>query len=1360
MHVREHPVAEEENKHSFAKLPTNRTESFLNLFNQMESKNEMLSFVPYLNVATEEKWRKFVEEYDSYRARGGQRELRSLVSVKAWRLLRIRVGEQLDKADEDELRILINKLFEPKSSLEALEKFRALSITDHKTVQVDGVAQLAMSFMDVLDSCKNHVPPENMIRKMFVSKLKPKRLRDLVELKQPKSLDEAVAVAMSEAEHLQSMTQQAVPQWTEVAASKPKRHAKDESPKDKKPEKPKGRGVVRCYGCGEEGHIKPNCPNKDRWQTREAKGSANFKDQVKVVTRTGPRNNETTGSDTKIVKETENKSADAQEVKESVVSTTEHQDMPRVPLELHAPDGNVTVMALLDTGATVNLMSPEVARKLEKRGVELHVAHHELKTASPGPIWCHQEVDLTVEVNRGVSRPVVTQVHFCVLDSGEEALLGYPWLRETGLLSALVDGETRVIHLDDPEDIEEKLGDPDYSHKVIDEPEFRSEIDGIVEDFADLFGEFPSEGADVPPFRIELKEGANIRAIPPRRMSPRLLAALRAEISDFRSRGIITESVSPYSFPVVMVRKPDGTWRTCIDYRELNSATVDLKFPLQNYRAILDRMKGQRVFGIIDLRQGFHQIPLDPESRRLTAFATPDGLHEYLRMPMGVKNAPSYFQKVMMDILQDLVGVSCEVFIDDIIVYGRDQREFLDRLRTVLERFRRHRLRLKLSKCQFGLSQVEYVGHIVNGDGIALSDRRREALRQIRAPTSTAELRSFLGLANYFRQFVPNYAVVSKPLTALCSPKVAFRWAEEQETAFQTLKKAACNCQLLSHLDYDRPIILRTDASTLGVGGVLFQMGEEGRERPIAFVSKAFNETEQRWSTIEQEAFAIFYCIRQLEHYLRGHKFEVQTDHRNLTYMNKSQVPKVVRWRLALMEYDFVVRHIPGRENTVADALSRVLCVAEAGGEPETAVQDRQHDIRMVHNSVVGHGGITRTLGLLRDQGKEWPTREADVKAFIRSCAVCQKTRLGQGGNFPEFRTTMTSEPFSEISVDTIGPLPRDDQGNKYILCVIDSFSRFVELYACKDTSAKEAVRGLMDVMGRYGAPRMIRSDQGSQFTAHLVQEFVAVCETASKFTLPYRPQANGIVERVNGEVMRHLRALVFTGRLSEQWSSWLPLIQRIVNASVHSATGQAPVTLMFAGAVTQDRELIRPSRAGEMVPVDDYVRDMVDVQAELVRTSQAHQQQVISAYVERGPKEPTRFESGDLVLVSYPGRPPSKLAPRWRGPMVVIAVEGNHHSCRDLRTGNVLELDVTRLKEYRQDLENDDLEVAARDADEHVVEAIVEHRGNARRRSSLQFRVRWAGYEPSEDTWEAYRDVKDLAALDEYARGHPELRL
>ena len=911
-------------------------------------------------------------------------------------------------------------------------------------------------------------------------------------------------------------------------------------------------------------------------------------------------------------------------------------------------------------------------------------------------------------------------------------------------------------------------------------PAFRDFLWELFNEYNAVFNEqLVDGGAKVPALELKVIPGSP----PPRvhgmrRLAPDPAAFMVTEVQRLLAAGIIQRSVSRHRSGVVMDHKK-GKWRMCVDYSDVNKTLEGIQYPLPNIRDILDQLAGKKFLGKMDLRSGYHQFPMAPgESTELTAFAADGVLYEYTRIPFGLKMAPAYFQKCMQDILGGLVGTKCFVYVDDIVVFGESEAEFGANLTAVLEALKQHNVVLRGEKCLMSTNALEVLGYELNSEGVTLTNERKQGLLDIAPPTSVSTLRSFNGLANYFRPFIPNFSVLMKPLTAATSMR-GWEWSDEMQCSFTAVKNAVIELAMLHFIDDELPLFLRTDASLQGVGGILFQRvtTSDGlvEERPIAFVSKAFNATEQKWSTIEQEGFAIFHCIQKLDHYLMGRQFTVETDHRNLVYMANSATPKVVRWRLRLAEYDFVVQHIAGVDNVVADGLSRCLFTRVAltmcGGvtgvagvvAPLSNLGTYHRVIAVEHNAVSGHFGVKRTVANLKQAGHSWEGMKEDVEAFIHGCPKCQKGSSGKGLAEEVVATTiMAGAPFQKVSFDTMGPFPPDEDGNCYIVVAIDCFSRVVELKATKDASAESAALLMLEVFGRYGPPLMVHSDNGQQYVAKLIKEFLKLLSVAQSTTLPYRPQANGICERANGEVMRHLRAITMEDHeVRKVWSRYLPLVARIMNYSFHSAIGTYPARVLFGdncrGLSLPGKVLFDPSSlsGGDK---QGYVAGLCKAQQAITAAASQYQDKVINSRAAKfkAAGELVTLANGDFVLATYPSRHPSKLSPRWRGPYVVLGGAGsNSYRLQHLNDSSKEEvLHVSRLARYDNSHGNPEL-VAQMDRGEDVIEVILEHTPpgpfQKGKRKGLDFRVRWEGYSEEHDTWIPYMEIRDCEALDKY---------
>ena len=849
-------------------------------------------------------------------------------------------------------------------------------------------------------------------------------------------------------------------------------------------------------------------------------------------------------------------------------------------------------------------------------------------------------------------------------------------------------------------------------------------------------------------------------------------------------------------------------WRTTIDYRFFNQCITPQHWPLPNISQMLQRIgkAKPKYFAKLDMTSGYWQAPLAENTKRFTAFITFMGIFEWNRAPMGTQPAGGYFhQCIAFIVLAGLVYTILESYIDDILLHAQTKKEFWENLTKVFQRFKQFRITFNPDKVFFSDSTMEFVGHEISHDGIQFSSKKKSGVQDIPVPATKGDLKKFLGVANYFRDHVRNHSLLAQPLSAMLPAYVRghrnhkLNWTDEQKITFYALRDAVANSPKLYFINEIWEIGLETDASDYGIGAFLYQINPETQEKvPVQFVSKSLTGAQLRWSTPEKEMYARYFAVKKLEYMLGDVPFTWYTDHKNNTLTRNTGSDKVLRWDLYLQQFDCTKKYLKGEDNEITDTWSRLCAVSDKTeyltrleemeapapqeylnlmtetvmtleevavlAQPRVLSPETYRKLAKVHNSQVGHLGVERTMARLKRLDDMWEGMRADIILFIKQCPCCQKmSRI----KVPIHTSPFTAASYGlmkKLSMDCMGPLKLTDDEYTHILVIIDNFSRYAALYPIKGVTALEIAKMLLRHIGIFGCPEILQMDNGTEFINETVKEVIKLVGTSSAAILAYSKEENAIVERCNKEVMRHIQAMVFEINKRNAWDTYLPLAQRIINSEIHSRIGVSPNDLVFGGKVDlQGGFLTTPIVQSQNVNISTWSSEMINLQNKLVDIAQKRQIEQDEAFIQKRHENinVSQFRPNSFVLVQYPNsamgaRAPSKLHTHWKGPMRVVSNKGAEYTVRDLVQDKDILVHVKRLKVFEYDpLRHDPLAIAAKDYEEDEVESIIRHTGDPKRKSSMDFLVRWQGYDESEDLWLPWSALRTNVALHTYLRAN-----
>lgn len=751
-----------------------------------------------------------------------------------------------------------------------------------------------------------------------------------------------------------------------------------------------------------------------------------------------------------------------------------------------------------------------------------------------------------------------------------------------------------------------------------------SESQRVLREYRDVFPD--ALPASLPPrrdvdHRIELVPGSSPTSRPTYRMSPSELDELKKQLQELTAADFIQPSKSPFGAPVLFVKKKDGGLRMCVDYRQLNQITIKNRYALPRTDELFDRLQGAKFFSKLDLRSGYHQIRIVEGDIYKTAFRTRYGHFEFKVLPFGLTNAPATFMRLMNDIFREMLDECVIVFLDDILIFSKTMEEHRRHVRAVLDKLRQHKLYAKESKCALFQRQVEFLGHIIDSEGLHVMQDKVKAIRDWPVPRNVADIRSFLGLVGYYRRFISNFSHIASSITALLHKDTAFDWGAEQQAAFAALKQAITNAPVLILPDPSKPYTVTTDASDFAIGATLSQETAHGLQ-PIAFLSKKLLPAEMNYPVHDREMLSIICALKEWRHYLHGQKFTILTDNVSLKWFHTKEIlnQRQVRWMEYLQEFDHSIVHQKGKDNVVADGLSRrpdhrdkddselevnVHQVSEIKVDqieerckraypsdglaqqvlrgdksvrhmhiengliyfqpkriyvPATAPDVRTDILSECHDRPLsGHLGSSKTIESVT-RHFYWPRMHNDIKRYVSSCFSCQANkpsqRLPMGLLQP---LPIPDRPWQQVTMDLITQLPRTKDGHDAIVVFVDKLSKMVHWVATHTAvTAAELARLMFDhVVRLHGLPESIVSDRDTRFTSHFWSSLWELCGTKLAMSTAFHPQTDGQTERANRTLEEMLRHYVSTQQ--DDWDMRLTAAEIAFNNSVHASTGFTP---------------------------------------------------------------------------------------------------------------------------------------------------------------------------------------------------------
>jgi hypothetical protein len=871
---------------------------------------------------------------------------------------------------------------------------------------------------------------------------------------------------------------------------------------------------------------------------------------------------------------------------------------------------------------------------------------------------------------------------------------------------------------------------------------------------------------------------------------------IEKQILEWEDLGVLEDetSLDHNNNPLLVVPKRDITgkikdWRVCVDPRMVNLKIKDSTHRLPKIETIFQRLAGKRVFSIIDLKSGFNQIKVAKEHRKKTAFTWKQRVRHFIGAPFGFKNIPQDFQRIMDRIFSDFDFVI--PYIDDLIISSNSYEEHMRHVRMVVERLNQYNLRVNWKKCQLAYESIVILGHRISQEGIQVVKEKLSKMEQWKKPTTIRMLQRQLGFLNYFRGFIPNYSKLMAPIELLRTGKKKqsnekIIWEEKHQLIMDQVYKILNSELLLVYPNFEEQFYVATDASQYGLGAVLYQMDNSGKKHYVKFASRSLSKSERNYGAPQRELLGVLFALEKFHDIVYGRPFTLYTDHQSLTYLltKANLAPSLRNWLGEILEYDFDIVHLPGLENHLPDALSRLYEAEQSEwdrpvglvlahfAENEIIVDETELDIGIrpgiysidldnldvvedleLRNDIMTrahigfHEGAAGMARLIRSSLEStWPNLERDCQEFVKKCIKCQKYNIGRHGYQPP-KSIVAMYPFDHICVD-LKEMPLSDQGNHYYLLVIDVATRFIFLRPLIDKTAYSVAQTLYQIFTDVGFPKMIQSDNGTEFINEVMASVKALANIMERLIAPYSHKSNGIAERSIGVTSNAIWKSL-EGRVTN-WDKLLPAIQFNYNNRVLEIHGSTPYSLVFARRandffdysqleLTEEEQKDREQR---LLFLNSIV--FPEIKEKVKRTLTKRNE-----YFKRTHRiSKSDYINGAYVMMKVNEKGP-KYKAKYEGPLKVIGREASGaYRLQGLDgTEYVRSPDLMKLvqPDIVKGLEVDTTVYAA-------VSKIVNHKDLID--GTRLYQVRWHKHTANHDSWLKESDFQDLGPVQDYEKG------